>query len=66
MPEDDEASLKAIARRIRRENAAYEAAALRRREAALAEAARLARAFAETDPELRRVLLFGSLLPGRE
>lgn len=65
-PSSDSAFLKAIAEQIRKENAAYAAAAGRRREAALREARRLAQAFAEADSGLRRVFLFGSLLPGRE
>ncbi len=62
----DSASLKVIADRIRKNNDAYDAAAGRKREEALKEARRLAHAFAEAAPELRRAYLFGSLLPGRE
>ncbi len=55
----------AIIERQRRENLAAEAYLSARREQALREAARLALAIGESDGEVRRVILFGSLLPGR-
>ncbi len=52
--------------RIREENRAYDAEVTRKRVEAMEEARRLAAAFAEADADLRRVVLFGSLLPGRD
>ena len=61
----DSALLRGIAERIGKANVAHAAALLVKRAEALQEAHRLAYAFAEAEPELRRVRLFGSLLPGR-
>jgi predicted nucleotidyltransferase len=57
--------LEDIARNIREHNNAEEAQARLRKMQAGKEARRLARRFVKADPSLRKVVLFGSLLPGR-
>ena len=61
----DEQFLSEIATCWREHNRREQVGAEARRQSARGEAARLARAFAARDPELRRVYLFGSCLDGR-
>ena len=55
-----------FASRIRRENAIEAAEAARLHAQALDEACRLAVEMGKADPTLRKVMLFGSAIPGRE
>jgi predicted nucleotidyltransferase len=62
--ESERQFLKRIADRIRSRESKAESRRKARIDAALAEARRLTRRFREEDPELRRVILFGSLATG--